>query len=500
MQRHSRRWSFLPVVAALALASCQCGEDPVQPPVRDGGGGNADAGPTDGGAVDGGGNPDAGECTLKANGETCAQDNECCSSACDPTTNTCVSGTGTCVVVGDTCQSNVECCGGKTCEADATGVKRCTENGFCKGSGETCAQASECCSLSCNGTCQTTGGLCTPAGGACTQNTACCSNDCNGTTCVAAGTGCSTLGEVCTQEGFDPTCCSQFCVNYGADGGSDLRCARSSSCAARGEICATATDCCSGVCKAGGTCPSQAELGQKRFVGEPCVQDADCSSYACASSYPGGPKTCQFLGGCRPAEEICTDDWQCCGYLELSASRNSCQTAQPVPGACSPVGTTGVKTCALQPTDKEVGEICESGGMKVHNCCGGADACRPTVTGVSRCLYGGGFTADGGCTANGEDCSIADQCCSNICAPATLEDGGVVLRCSGCIAEGAACTTNNDCCSTVCTNGVCEVPVEDAGTLCRPLGGACTSGAQCCSQICSATDGGSGTCLSSGIN
>ncbi len=33
---------------------------------------------------------------------------------------------------------------------------------------------------------------------------------------------------------------------------------------------------------------------------------------------PGAPKTCQFLGGCRPAGEICTEDWQCRSNLDIS--------------------------------------------------------------------------------------------------------------------------------------------------------------------------------------
>lgn len=484
------------VMAALVLVgsalSCQCGEDPANPQTDGGTGGDGGETP------DGGGIDDAGVCTLLGNGAACAQDSECCSNSCSG--GVCVTGAGTCTAIGETCQSNAECCGGRTCAEDATGVKRCTDESFCKSVGETCAQASECCSLSCDGTCQSTGGLCKPAGTACGGNTECCSNDCSGGMCVAAGTGCATLGEVCTTEGTDPNCCSRYCVNFSGDGGTDLRCARSSTCAARGEICAMNSDCCSGVCL-NGLCPTQAQLGQKRFVGEPCSADADCASYACASVDPGGPKVCQFLGGCRPAEEVCTEDWQCCGYLELSANRDMCGTAQPVPGVCAAVpGVPGLSRCQLQPTDKEVGEICESDGNPVHNCCGGADACKPTITGVSRCLYGGGFTPDGGCTTNGEECSIADQCCSKICAPGTLSDGGVGLLCSGCVATNGACTTSNDCCDKSCLGGVCQPPTTDAGPVCQPLGSTCAFNTDCCSLSCSVNDGGAGTCVTSGIN
>lgn len=507
---HSLHPFLLAVVLTAAQAACNCGGTPPNPGQdAGGGGGGGDGGGQGGGGGGGGGGGsidggfDGGVCTLLPNGASCASDAECCSGACDPTSKLCVSGAGACVVIGGECQSNVECCGGRTCAADGTGVKRCIDQSFCGGPGETCSAANQCCSMSCNGTCQTSGTLCAPEGESCSADTDCCSNACNGTTCESVGAGCATLGERCTQEGYDPNCCSQYCVNFGGDGGADLRCAASSTCRARGEICSAASDCCSGVCTDAGICPTQAQLGQKRFVGEPCAADADCASYACASTFPGGPKVCQFLGGCRPAEEICTEDWQCCGHLELSASRDQCQTAQPTPGVCAPVaGVPGLKRCTLQPTDKEVGEICQSGGNPVHNCCGGADACRPTITGVSRCFYGGGFTADGGCTANGEPCSIADQCCSKICAPAALSDGGVELQCSGCIANGGACTTHNDCCGKSCVGGVCEAPAgadggaDAGGPSCMPLGGACGSDSECCSQLCSVNDGGAGTCQS----
>ncbi|MFZ5470201.1 MAG: hypothetical protein ACOZIN_12270 [Myxococcota bacterium] len=493
---------FLCVVLAfsgLALVGCQCGEPP---PVTDDAGGGAEE---DGG---GGGGFDGGACTRFPNGASCTANSDCCSDQCDAVTRVCTTGAGTCFGLGATCNANIECCGGKTCAPDATGTKHCTDTSFCAANGAACTAPSQCCSLSCGGctpaadggqdcTCQGSGSLCQPEGTGCGSNVECCSSQCN-TTCLSSGAGCKTLGERCATPGYDANCCSKYCVDFGGDAGANLRCAQSSTCRARGEICTLATDCCAGVCD-NGRCPSQAQLGQKLFVGEPCVQDSDCASYACASTVQGGPKLCQFLGGCRPAEETCTDDYQCCGYLELSQSRDQCTTAQPVPGVCTAVaGVPGLKRCTLQPTDKEVGEICKSGTMVVHACCGGEAVCRPTITGVSRC-FGGALTPDAGCLSNGTSCSIADQCCSRICAPGTSADGGLGLFCRGCVTDGNACTTSNDCCSLVCTNGVCGATV-DGGATCVPLGGACTTNAQCCSTICSSTDGGPGTCSTVGIN
>ncbi len=539
----SGAWRVAGLLACAMIFGCDCGGGAVVDGGAGGGGGDLDGGSgggvgggggdADGGAGGGGmngtgggggGTTDGGACTLKGNGEACAADGECCSARCDPLTNTCTTGTGACQAIGQTCQSNVECCGGRTCAADGTGVKRCVDESFCKAGGQACAAASECCGFSCGAcgsdgggcSCQESGTLCRVAGTACGADTDCCSGNCTGGTCVSAGAGCATFGERCANPGYDANCCSKYCVNYAGDAGTDLRCAPSSTCRARGEICTDPSDCCAGTCTSG-RCPSQAQLGQKLFVGEPCRADSDCASYACASNFPGGPKVCQYLGGCRPAEEVCSEDYECCGYLELSSP---CTTATPSPGVCATVaGVTGLKRCRLQPTDKEVGEICESSGNPVHSCCGGSAACRPTITGVSRCFGVVGPT-DGGCLGSGEACSIADQCCTRICAPKTQPDGGARLECSACVVDGQACTTSADCCTFSCVNGACQgVVVNDAGVPpadggspldagttpvdagpppCRPLGATCTQFGECCSGLCSSNDGGAGTCITIG--
>jgi hypothetical protein len=340
-----------------------------------------------------------------------------------------------------------------------------------------------------------------PTGEACTGDAECCSNDCDtgGTdTCLALGTGCATLGERCDTEGFDMDCCSKNCLNFGSGAEPDLRCARSSTCGARGEICVEDEECCSGVCL-DGRCPTQNQVGQKRFVGEPCQQDSDCASYACAPTYRGGPLVCQFQGGCRPAEEICTEDWQCCGYYELSPSRNSCMAEELQDGmGCTAIdGVPGLSTCQLQENAKEVGEICrEPDGTRVHDCCGGDEVCQQTITGAWRCLGPGG---GGECVGDGETCRIADDCCSNVCVPVTV-DGMTELRCSDtCVEDGDQCTTDADCCNFSCVDGVCEPPpsAPDGGTpdggvdggtdVCIPLGGACTDSSECCSEYCDGT-------------
>lgn len=507
------------VVAAgmlnLVLVRCDCGqkaggddggpgssEDAGTPDGGESDAGTAiDAGLPDGSApVDGGGLPDGafldgGICTLRANGAACAIDTECCSNRCDPTLLVCVTGAGVCFGLGERCTANSQCCAGRTCAPDPGGVRRCTDETYCAADGKPCTRADQCCSLRCGacvaapdaGTTCTCGAgtTCKPAGTLCASSTECCSNNCLAGNCASAGAGCATYGETCAAAGTSNTCCSRWCQDVaGTDGGTDLRCVSSSSCRSRGEICSRNADCCSGVCS-GGRCPTQAQLGQKLFVGEPCTQDSECASYACASTYPGGPKVCQFLGGCRPADEVCTADLECCGYLELSQTRDNCLTAQPTPGVCvSLVAVPGLRRCVLQPTDKEVGEICAAGGATVHSCCGGSAVCQPSYTGVSRCL-GFATQADGGfqCLPNGTPCSIPEECCSRVCAQETVADGGTALVCSGCRAAGQACTANADCCAQICVGGLCVA--VDGGTSCAPLGAVCTADAECCARICS---------------
>jgi hypothetical protein len=397
-----------------------------------------------------------------------------------------------CVGVGGECATTAECCSNRLCEDDGSGVRRCTDETFCKGTGLACTRASECCSLSCDGTCQGDGSICAPAGDDCTADSECCSNDCDGT-CQAIGEHCSPMGERCDTEGFDEGCCSKNCRNFGTEEDEDLRCARASSCGARGEICSDPADCCSGVC-IDGRCPTQNEIGGSRFAGEPCQEHSDCSSFLCAANYTGGPKVCQFLGGCRPIGEICTEDWQCCSDI-LMTSGATCD--EPVEGSGCVAHSTveGLSTCAdnLPPVGPaEPGEICLEGDGEtvVHDCC---FECEQTIVGVWRCAGGGfecpgedgGVPADGGdcptCIPDGELCRTSAECCSSICSPFLNEDTGETeLRCGPCVETGGLCTTNGDCCSFVCTDGVCGEP-DEGDPVCVPLGaGPCTQTSDCC--------------------
>ena len=404
-------------------------------------------------------------------------------------------GFGECVGFGELCESTIECCGGFACEPDGTGASRCSDTTACTGVGGDCAQASECCSLACDGeVCLGDAGLCQPEGGTCDADSDCCSNDCGGdSSCQSAGAGCSVLGERCGSEGFDDGCCSKNCENVGSESDPDLRCARASTCGARGDLCVAGSDCCSGVCGEDGRCPSQDQIGGPRFAGEPCTSDSDCASYACASRTPGGPQVCQFLGGCRPAGEICGADFQCCSDVELrdGSPFGFCTEEFPTDNACVAVaGVDGLSRCRLNEGDKEAGEICEdTAGNQVHNCCSGNrddNGCEQTRIGVWRCAGGGD---PGECIPDGDSCRTADQCCSGICTPNETDDG-TVLICGPCVQEGNDCTTDLDCCEGLCNDGYCEGEQRE----CVPLGGECSEDIDCCSGICG-DDGYCGTII-----
>jgi hypothetical protein len=477
-----KTWLAAMLVLALA-ATVGCGSD--------GNGDPGDAGfdshiPTDADQPDGDPQPDG---DAPGDGDTPTGDAEADAGDDSPF----------CVGLNGECATTAECCSGRLCDDDGTGTRRCIDETFCKGTGTACERASECCSLSCDGTCQGDGSICSPVGTDCESDVECCSNDCDGT-CQAIGEHCSPMGETCDEEGYDEGCCSKACRNFGTEEDPDLRCIRASSCGARGEICSEPADCCSGVC-IDGRCPTQNEIGQKNFAGEPCQVDGDCASYLCASDYPGGPRVCQFLGGCRPTGEICTEDWQCCSDIHM-ASGALCDSPTDGQG-CVPHGNVDdLSTCAgqlWQGGPGEPGELCgDSSFDEVHECC---FDCEQTILGVWRCS-GGGYACpeqDGGvpedagdcptCVPDGEACRQSADCCSNICSPFLVDDTcdptitecEIELRCGQCVPTGGLCTSHADCCDFICTDGVCGER-DDDDPVCIPVGAPCAEGDVCCDQ------------------
>lgn len=438
----------------------------------------------------------------------------------------------TCGRAGAECNAGTDCCEG-TCADDGGGTSRCVAARFCTQEGGTCGQAADCCSFSCNseGQCNGFGNLCTTSGASpdadCTSDNECCSGQCEGAdgakTCTAlAGATCGTLGERCSAAGSvsKDECCSGWCVALGtlSDGAPNLRCGIVSECRSQSDICSEASDCCSGRCvKEGddsvGRCGAAGTGGGgpgSLLIGEPCSENNDCRSQTCASSYLGGPKICQRLGGCLTQYELCQRDEDCCSWDPLEF----CSTQNGNDGGCKEDEDSGVKACAQRGSSGHgaPGEVCGTGvGSGTGTCCSAKEAngqadpknCRVTNFGTNRC-FGSAITEP---YEEGEACVFHEQCDSGLCLPYQDEDAlQSTLRCEAePRGEGELCTIDLDCESLACGDSGCDPmpepeepadpgePAPPVAPECQPLGGTCAAPADCCSGTCWLTRG---TCTS----
>ena len=171
-------------------------------------------------------------------------------------------------------------------------------------------------------------------------------------------------------------CCSALCGPRA--GGETFVCLSPTGCAAAGQPCVRAGDCCDLGCVAG-TC------GQPRCAAadDPCAADADCCDGACMMG-----RCAPMSPGCRPAGQRCAMAAECCG------------------GACLDPGETGALICVLLPGCRVRGEACAGGS----DCCSGRCDSMPDSNG-SKCQ------ALPGCRPTGEICREPKECCSGRCAP-----------------------------------------------------------------------------------
>lgn len=437
-----------------------------------------DGGLPDGNVGDGGGPPDAWACL--ALGEPCAGAGDCCSLACDLTTNTC-------------------------------------SQGSCGVAGTACTVATDCCSMNCvGGVCDAV--LCTTTGEACGGNSECCTNYCDGGTCqpIVSG-GCTTLGNTC---GADTECCSLNCQAG--------RCAPAFACAPVGDICFAGSDCCTAVCTVpsgltAGTCGSNdvSGVGGCSVAGLPCASNQECCSRFCVPT-ASGVNVCQITSGCRLQGELCAETADCCPGPDQGTALGSMECAfgaDPEIGRCrNPNGCV------------PVGSVCKAAGTSAPaDCC----ACEPPKwkcchadnSGVFRCAGGSSGPCPGGmdgtpgcCIEPGGQCSFSSECCGgNPCLP---DDQGV-LRCGAtqCVPQGGVCTSTSDCCAGLeCiiepgqTTGVCGTDVpqpdggvtvpdggtvqNDAGPVCALPGQHCTQSSECCYGYTCYAPGGVRECTS----
>lgn len=130
-------------------------------------------------------------------------------------------------------------------------------------------------------------------------------------------------------------------------------------------------------------------------IDQVCVTNRQCCSQLCVDN-GSGISFCESLNGCRPANEFCTQDSDCCSY------------SVGTPGACVLIGSSGVGRCVGGiPGPSGIGEICGEGAS--NNCINGAETCRLTGEGVDRC-----FTSTS-CLVDEEKCYFNDECCNNNC-------------------------------------------------------------------------------------
>ncbi len=196
--------------------------------------------------------------------------------------------------------------------------------------------------------------------------------------------------------------------------------------------------------------------------------DTECCSYTCREDATGF-KSCQYLGGCRPAGELCRKDADCCNDA-VDVAAGTCDKAVDGldvgrcknPGGCAPAG--------------EVCGTSDGSPSGSNECCpgpeGGANeaACQPTASGTHRC------TVTGNCKPDGLDCMAPGDCCSGICENGTCGE-------TPCIGDGQPCAFSDQCCSGICA------PDPNTGELvcnpdCVPSGQACTANSDCCGGYC----------------
>jgi hypothetical protein len=275
-------------------------------------------------------------------------------------------------------------------------------------------------------------------------------------------------------------------------------------CLAFGQACATAADCCSGICDpSSATCA--ASINKCTPTGGGCVASTECCSMLCA----GG--RCS-ASACIADGRACTDSAACCGG---NCTGGLCQPLNP---ACLTAGnpcTTGTECCST---------LCEAGVCKLgasfciqngdvcsdsSTCCSGEcvitagtlGTCAPPPSGATYCSDG----------VDGTVCGDCNNCCSRLCAPYAPTGVKVCQPASGCRVNGDLCRQDSDCCGAAGTglpgdgNVTCEIPAGKALGICRnpkscnPQGNVCHYKDYTCSvssarNDCCAAVGNSGVC------
>jgi hypothetical protein len=299
-------------------------------------------------------------------------------------------------------------------------------------------------------------------------------------------------------------------------------------CQQTGDVCANDYDCCGGNCvKSGGDALGRCQVisgANCKPAGTVCSGlgcDNKCCSLSCGPYGTSGVNVCQPPSGCKPQDELCQADKDCCGgpgqlpgqkssgglntdLIECIIPNNEtfgrCEGAQCLrPGAVckAPTGACGGTS----------NNCCESilpdGGLTPNGYCNSnpEGCCSRDALGIPRCR-GVNFVCNAGMPVPaGSTCTTSADCCGKPCV------GG---KCEGtCVAKGGACTVSADCCSpepcvvpTGQTTGICGGTIQpdggvtppdasvppDSGTppdagICALYGQTCTASSQCCNGV-----------------
>jgi len=383
----------------------------------------------------------AGQCTKKPLGLTCAAGTECasglcqqgvcCSSSCTGTCRSCaLTGTaGTCTFVPVGADPLNQC--------TDNGAAGCGTDGTCDGAGgcrlyaagticvaQSCTGSTYSPARTCNGTgvCQTTSlSQCDPyvcgTGGTCLMTCASTADCTSPNTCLANSCGKKPIGATC---GGATECNSGFCE--------------------QGVCCATA---CSGICRSCGLTGTIGTCASVAAGADPFNQCTDQGATSC-----GTDGTCDGGGACRKYATGTTCAASTCSGTTFTPART-----------CDGVGTCGTSTATNCGAYQ-----CGTTGSCLVTCTKDADCVAPNVCTGGSC----------GKKPNGATCTTTAECSSGFC-----EQGACCLT---------ACTGSCRSCSMTGTAGTCVL--VPAGQ--DPLGQCADSGASTCGTD-GACDGG-GAC------